>query len=748
MIGPPDVVKAATNLQSHPTSNVANVSQRAALAALTGGLDDVARMREAFDRRGRTMAPAPRHRGGHLPRAAGRLLRVPDVTGRARPRRSRGRKVSTVAGAGRGDPRRGQGGGRARRGVRRAGLLPPVVRPRRRRPGRGHRPHRRPAAHERPAAGPAVRVVAVAHHRRPHGRGRRVGQRAAGRRRRRVVVRGPADRGRAHPAGPAPAGGEPHDVLPEGWNARTQVHEYGGGAWRVRDGVLWFSAWADQRIHRLDVGAGQAVPQPVTPEPVEPAGPALRRRRPQPGRPWLVCVRERHGAGAEAVNEIVALPASPGADVGEPVEPASWSPAPTSSRRRGSAPTAARWLDPVGPPGHAVGRHRAVLGAVRPDGGAADARAGGRRPDRVGHPADLDAGGGLLASSDRTGWWNLYRFTGGRPVLDEPEALTPIDAEIGGPHWVFGQSWYAVLPDGRWWCRSAPTGLQSVGWSAPGTGRVERLGRRTPRSASCVPVGGRRVRDGRRRASPTSRPRCAAASRPRAPLETEALRPARDLGFDPATFSAPEPISSPPPAAHRPRPPLPADQPRGSGRPRRAAAAARAEPRRPDPRRPPDAQPRHPVLDQPGLRRGRRQLRREHRLRPAYRERLNGRGASSTSTTAWPPPRTWPPGHRRPRAAGDPGRQRRRLHDAVRARVPRHVRRRGEPLRRGRLEALARDTHKFESRYLDGLVGPYPDEVERLPRSGRRSTTPTGSPARSSSSRASRTRSCRPPRPR
>jgi aspartate aminotransferase len=53
MVGPADLVKAATNLQSHATSNVANVSQRAALAALGGGLDDVARMREAFDRRGK-----------------------------------------------------------------------------------------------------------------------------------------------------------------------------------------------------------------------------------------------------------------------------------------------------------------------------------------------------------------------------------------------------------------------------------------------------------------------------------------------------------------------------------------------------------------------------------------------------------------------------------------------------------------------------------------------------------------------
>jgi aspartate/methionine/tyrosine aminotransferase len=55
MIGPRDVVAAATNLQSHATSNVGNVSQRAALAAVSGNLDAVATMRRAFERRGRTM---------------------------------------------------------------------------------------------------------------------------------------------------------------------------------------------------------------------------------------------------------------------------------------------------------------------------------------------------------------------------------------------------------------------------------------------------------------------------------------------------------------------------------------------------------------------------------------------------------------------------------------------------------------------------------------------------------------------
>ena len=55
MIGPPDVIGAATNLQSHSTSNVANVSQRAALAAVSGDLAAVAEMRAAFERRGRRM---------------------------------------------------------------------------------------------------------------------------------------------------------------------------------------------------------------------------------------------------------------------------------------------------------------------------------------------------------------------------------------------------------------------------------------------------------------------------------------------------------------------------------------------------------------------------------------------------------------------------------------------------------------------------------------------------------------------
>ena len=67
------------------------------------------------------------------------------------------------------------------------------------------------------------------------------------------------------------ANGEPEDVLPAPWNARTRVHEYGGGAWTTTgDAVLVFANFADQRLYRLDQPGGE--PAPLTPEPPQPAG--------------------------------------------------------------------------------------------------------------------------------------------------------------------------------------------------------------------------------------------------------------------------------------------------------------------------------------------------------------------------------------------------------------------------------------------------------------------------------------------
>ena len=91
MIGPKDVIKAATNLQSHVTSNVANVSQAAALAAVSGDLSAVEAMREAFDRRQEDDRPdAQRDPRDHLPGAARRVLRLSRASRACSARRSPG----------------------------------------------------------------------------------------------------------------------------------------------------------------------------------------------------------------------------------------------------------------------------------------------------------------------------------------------------------------------------------------------------------------------------------------------------------------------------------------------------------------------------------------------------------------------------------------------------------------------------------------------------------------------------------
>ncbi|GMA36166.1 hypothetical protein GCM10025876_23700 [Demequina litorisediminis] len=97
MQGPADVIKAATNFQSHLTSNVANVSQRAAIAALTGPMDEVEAMRVAFDRRRKTMVEMLSAIDGfQVPVPQGAFYAYPSVEG-VLGREIRGKVASTSA---------------------------------------------------------------------------------------------------------------------------------------------------------------------------------------------------------------------------------------------------------------------------------------------------------------------------------------------------------------------------------------------------------------------------------------------------------------------------------------------------------------------------------------------------------------------------------------------------------------------------------------------------------------------------
>src|SRR3954465_7714153 len=89
-------------------------------------------------------------------------------------------------------------------------------------------------------------------------------------------------------------------VLPPPWNARTRVHEYGGGAWTVSGGTLWFTEFSDQRVYRL--GPGSDPPVAVSPEPGVPAGSRHADLRVVPG--GLLAVRETHAEGDRPVDVV------------------------------------------------------------------------------------------------------------------------------------------------------------------------------------------------------------------------------------------------------------------------------------------------------------------------------------------------------------------------------------------------------------------------------------------------------------
>src|SRR5829696_6649096 len=99
-------------------------------------------------------------------------------------------------------------------------------------------------------------------------------------------------------------GEHPADAIPAGYSARTRVHEYGGGAFTVHAGRVYFCKDADQRIHRLEPGGE---PEPITPDPAVPFGVRYADLRVTPDGGRLVCVREREG-DPEHVNDLVVLP--------------------------------------------------------------------------------------------------------------------------------------------------------------------------------------------------------------------------------------------------------------------------------------------------------------------------------------------------------------------------------------------------------------------------------------------------------
>lgn len=244
--------------------------------------------------------------------------------------------------------------------------------------------------------------------------------------------------------------GEMTDVLPAPYNARTRVHEYGGGAVSVDGGIITFVNYRDQRIYRFRPGE--------TPEALTPPD-ALRyadfvvdhsRRR-------LICVREDHrevgaaarevGAAArEVVNTITAVSLDDGMEQQVLVAGSDFYASPRLSPD-GSRLAWLAWQHPNMP------WDGTELWVAELDAGGAciDPHLVAGGPDESIFEPIWSPDGVLTFVSDRTGWWNLYRLEEGWSSSGDPESfsdrssprcLVEMEAEFGQPQWIFGLSTY------------------------------------------------------------------------------------------------------------------------------------------------------------------------------------------------------------------------------------------------------------------------------------------------------------------
>ena len=216
---------------------------------------------------------------------------------------------------------------------------------------------------------------------------------------------------------------------PAGVDVRSAVHEYGGGAYAVRDGLLVFSAAGDGRLYVSDGDRGA---EPLTPVP-DP-GTEVRYGDLVVAGDHVLAVRERHDGGV--TNDLVRVSLRGGAvDVLAAGRDFYSFPCMSSDGRQLAWTT---WDHPGMP----------FLGCelwaadVLPDGRLDDARriAGGKG-EAIFQP-QWSPGGRLFYVSDRTGIWNLH-------TAGQTAPIGPVDAELGWPQWFLGLSSYAFLDDGR-----------------------------------------------------------------------------------------------------------------------------------------------------------------------------------------------------------------------------------------------------------------------------------------------------------
>ncbi len=313
------------------------------------------------------------------------------------------------------------------------------------------------------------------------------------------------------------ADGTIDEVLPAAFNVRTRVHEYGGGAFTARRGTVFFVNDGDQRIWRYDPGSE---PRPLTPEgPFRYADLTADDRHDR-----LLCVREEHRPEGEPVNTIAAVPLEGGASQ-VVVSGADFYAAPRPSPD-GHTMAFLCWSHPHMP------WQSSELHLKAMDGPSSTVVAGG--PNESVLQPSWAPDGHLWFVSDRGGHWNLYR-----QGMGAPESLCPRPAEFGAAPWVFGLSTYGFVDERLVACAFQEAGLWQLGLLEPDTRRFSPIAASLTEVAYLHAGGGRAVFAGSSAAEPWAIYQLDASGQGRL------LHRPTELAVDVAALSRPEGITFP-----------------------------------------------------------------------------------------------------------------------------------------------------------------------------------------------------------
>ena len=223
-------------------------------------------------------------------------------------------------------------------------------------------------------------------------------------------------------------------------NVRTLVHEYGGSAWSVRNGTLVYSQYLDQRLYRRDK-SGDSIP--LTPESETQQSYRYADGRITNNEDWYVCVREIHtSSDEEPSNEIVAVPLDGSQQIRVLVSGPDFVSSPRVSKE-GDQIAWVQWNHPNMP-----WDDTQLCIASLEEMVLSNQKVTKSKAESFFQP-EWDDQGNLHVVSDRNNWWNLFRVDQSTNEIDLT-SMTNIEAEIGLPQWVFGQSRYAFVGDEIW----------------------------------------------------------------------------------------------------------------------------------------------------------------------------------------------------------------------------------------------------------------------------------------------------------